>query len=513
MRSFQRECLIAVIPVLFLTVLAGCRAASGSALNDAQEQVQAMDQPEAGHPAPAAVTTKHDHVARTGVNAQESQLTPESVASGKFHKLFSLPVRRPGRDLPARSGGRRHGWRRQQEPCLHRHHEQLGLRLRRRHRRASVDADAWHARQRRSLRARQAGDRQQALRRRGDAGPRSRDRHALRRALGLRGRRQAGLPPLCPRRERLAPSRPTSSSTASRRTRASITRARSFAPPCCCSTFRAATVPPHKILIIAAAGGEGKHDAHGWVLAYDTKALAAGGEQPPAAAFCTTPHSGAGGVWMAAQGPAAAADGTFFVITGNGPYDGVNDFGESFLKLLLPTPVRQRARVAHPRRLVHAVPGCRARQQASGSGPRLGLADGDPRDQLGDRRRQGRHPLRHEPGGHGRARLREAGAAAVHRDCTSRSPASTRCTSSIKPPPTTRRRHPRLTTARYTISTRRQCFGRARTLAPCSTSGARTLACAFSRSTATSLGPKPLPSAKPCPPRRRRASAVCRAAC
>jgi hypothetical protein len=44
------------------------------------------------------------------------------------------------------------------------------------------------------------------------------------------------------------------------------------------------------------------------------------------------------GVWMAGQGPAADAQGFLYVITGNGDFDGVSQFGESFLKLKYTPP-------------------------------------------------------------------------------------------------------------------------------------------------------------------------------
>jgi len=86
-----------------------------------------------------------------------------------------------------------------------------------------------------------------------------------------------------------------------------------------------------KVVVMAAAGGEDRHSAHGWVLAYNTKDLESGNATP--AAFCTSPATGAAGVWMAAQGIAGGNDGTLYVTTGNGPFDGVTDFGESFLRL------------------------------------------------------------------------------------------------------------------------------------------------------------------------------------
>ncbi len=44
------------------------------------------------------------------------------------------------------------------------------------------------------------------------------------------------------------------------------------------------------------------------------------------------------GVWMAGQGAAADAQGFLYVITGNGDFDGVSQFGESFLKLKYTPP-------------------------------------------------------------------------------------------------------------------------------------------------------------------------------
>jgi outer membrane protein assembly factor BamB len=331
LRSFQRERLIAVIPVLFLTVLAGCRAASGSAVNDAQEPVQATDQPEAGQPALAAVTTKQYDVARTGVNAQESQLTPESVSGGKFHKLFSLPVDDQVETFPLYLAGvDTAGGRKNLVFIATMNNSVYGFD-------AVTGAQVWTQ----TLGTPVSGE---AFARVKPA--------TVNKRFGV-----AATPVLDPETGTLYVVRwgfedgnkpvyrlfvldvkdgsvKANLKLDGKQENARFDHARQI--------VRASLLLLHvprgdgaadKILIIAAAGGEGRHDAHGWVLAYDTNALAAGGEQPPAAAFCTTPHSGAGGVWMAAQGPAAAADGTFFVITGNGPYDGVNDFGESFLRL------------------------------------------------------------------------------------------------------------------------------------------------------------------------------------
>src|SRR5205823_319028 len=52
--------------------------------------------------------------------------------------------------------------------------------------------------------------------------------------------------------------------------------------------------------------------------------------------FNITPNGMRGGIWMGGAGPAAAADGTIYCITGNGTFDTTpspTDFGDSFVKL------------------------------------------------------------------------------------------------------------------------------------------------------------------------------------
>ncbi len=71
----------------------------------------------------------------------------------------------------------------------------------------------------------------------------------------------------------------------------------------------------------------------GWLLAYDTKTLNQVG------VFNSSPnldgegtYGGAGGVWMGSGGPIADANGNIYVSTGNGPYDGSTAWGDSILK-------------------------------------------------------------------------------------------------------------------------------------------------------------------------------------
>lgn len=51
------------------------------------------------------------------------------------------------------------------------------------------------------------------------------------------------------------------------------------------------------------------------------------------ATWNVTPSGDAGGIWMGAAGPAADASGNIFVAVGNGTWDGANNFGQSVVKL------------------------------------------------------------------------------------------------------------------------------------------------------------------------------------
>jgi hypothetical protein len=71
--------------------------------------------------------------------------------------------------------------------------------------------------------------------------------------------------------------------------------------------------------------------AAGWVLAYDVAT------NQITAALPTTQGFG-GGIWMGGQGLAADAQGFLYGVTGNGSFDGVNDFAESILKIQYTPP-------------------------------------------------------------------------------------------------------------------------------------------------------------------------------
>jgi hypothetical protein len=66
---------------------------------------------------------------------------------------------------------------------------------------------------------------------------------------------------------------------------------------------------------------------HGWVIAYSAATLA------QVAAFATTPNGGLGGIWMGGAAPAVDSSGNIFLATGNGTFDSTNDYGDSIVKL------------------------------------------------------------------------------------------------------------------------------------------------------------------------------------
>ncbi|CAN5918916.1 hypothetical protein BH11GEM1_BH11GEM1_17140 [soil metagenome] len=66
---------------------------------------------------------------------------------------------------------------------------------------------------------------------------------------------------------------------------------------------------------------------HGFLMAYDARSLA------QVAVYNTSSTGSEASIWQSGQGPAADADGNVYVVTGNGSWDGVRNFSESFLKL------------------------------------------------------------------------------------------------------------------------------------------------------------------------------------
>ena len=67
---------------------------------------------------------------------------------------------------------------------------------------------------------------------------------------------------------------------------------------------------------------------HGWVMGFDGSNLKAG-----PSLYNATPNGEGGGIWMAGGAPAIDNNGNVYAITGNGDWDGVSNFGDTFLKL------------------------------------------------------------------------------------------------------------------------------------------------------------------------------------
>jgi hypothetical protein len=72
--------------------------------------------------------------------------------------------------------------------------------------------------------------------------------------------------------------------------------------------------------------------ARGWLIAVDT------GKFRVTAAWTSTALGSGGGIWHSGGGPAADAEGNIYVLTGNGDFDAVTDFGESIVKLRYTPP-------------------------------------------------------------------------------------------------------------------------------------------------------------------------------
>jgi len=72
--------------------------------------------------------------------------------------------------------------------------------------------------------------------------------------------------------------------------------------------------------------------ARGWLIAVDTARWTI------AASWCSTARGSGGGIWHSGGGPAVDARGDIYVVTGNGDFDAVTDFGECFVKLRYTPP-------------------------------------------------------------------------------------------------------------------------------------------------------------------------------
>ncbi len=81
-------------------------------------------------------------------------------------------------------------------------------------------------------------------------------------------------------------------------------------------------------IVYMASGSHGDNSPwHGWILGYNATTMAF------VSAYCTTPNSNGGGIWMSGSAPVFDSSNNLFVITSNGTYDGNTEFSDSFLKL------------------------------------------------------------------------------------------------------------------------------------------------------------------------------------
>jgi hypothetical protein len=89
-----------------------------------------------------------------------------------------------------------------------------------------------------------------------------------------------------------------------------------------------ATVAGAKVLFVPFGSMyETEQASRGWVIACRTDPLAV------TAAWASTAKGSGAGIWQAGAGLAADADGCVYAMTGNGTFDALTDWGESFVKL------------------------------------------------------------------------------------------------------------------------------------------------------------------------------------
>ncbi|GAA2718019.1 MULTISPECIES: hypothetical protein [Streptomyces] len=89
----------------------------------------------------------------------------------------------------------------------------------------------------------------------------------------------------------------------------------------------ALTLANGRVYAAFAAYGD-RRPYHGWVIAFDAATLR------PAGAFVSTPHTGLGGIWQAGRGLGVDEEGCLYLMTGNGGFrsDG-SDLGDCVVKL------------------------------------------------------------------------------------------------------------------------------------------------------------------------------------
>ena len=94
----------------------------------------------------------------------------------------------------------------------------------------------------------------------------------------------------------------------------------------------ALTLTDGAVLIPFGTIQESQESARGWLIAVDTKGWTI------SASWCSTARGSGGGIWHSGGGPAVDESGFIYLVTGNGDFDAVTDFGESIVKLKYTPP-------------------------------------------------------------------------------------------------------------------------------------------------------------------------------
>lgn len=88
-------------------------------------------------------------------------------------------------------------------------------------------------------------------------------------------------------------------------------------------------------IYVAFGSHEDSPPYHGWLMSYDASNIA-----QQLGVYMSTPNGDGGAFWQSGRGPAADDVGSVYAITGNGDYDNIQNFGQSFLKLSGASPAR-----------------------------------------------------------------------------------------------------------------------------------------------------------------------------
>ena len=89
---------------------------------------------------------------------------------------------------------------------------------------------------------------------------------------------------------------------------------------------RAALALSNGVVLVSWASHEDIQPYHGWIMGFDAATLAR------IAIFSVNPDFYGGGIWHGGRAPTIDAAGNVYFATGNGPWDGVRNFGDSLLK-------------------------------------------------------------------------------------------------------------------------------------------------------------------------------------